>query len=351
VKEMASSNDEDLTVALVGDLNLGTPIKPDIVLDLIKKDFAAIDVKFCNLEGCLFNPNILLEHKPGWRHCDHALAKVLAELKLNAAACANNVHFGEAAIKHSLSVLDKHKIAHAGAGMNRSEARRPAIFESHGTTFGLLSYTSVFWPIGQVASDKTAGVATVKAYTSYEPHRRLFEMPGAPPTTLTRPDEKDCEEVRNEIVELRKKVDILAVYFHWGVSGQHEVCQYQAALGRLAINAGADLVVGSHPHVIQAIEVYEGKPIFYSLGNFIFGSDFKPARGYRNGLVAMAEVRNRKVATIWTIPSALNEKEQPALLRPDQPESAAIMDNVGRMSSMFGTKLSRDGSRYLVLAT
>jgi len=62
---MASSNDEDLTVALVGDLNLGTPIKPDIVLDLIKKDFAAIDVKFFNLEGCLFNPNILLEHKPG----------------------------------------------------------------------------------------------------------------------------------------------------------------------------------------------------------------------------------------------------------------------------------------------
>ena len=347
---MANKDRPSLSVALVGDLNLGTPIDPNNVLDLIKTDFDSFDVKFCNLEGCLFDPNVLLEHKPGWRHCDHALSKVLADLKINAAACANNVHFGEAAIKHSLSVLDKHNIAHAGAGMNRKEARRPAIFESHGTTFGLLSYTSVFWPIGQAASEKNAGVATIKVYTSYEPHRRLFEMPGAPPTTLTRPDEKDCEEVANEIVDLRKKVDLLVVYFHWGVSGQHEVCQYQTALGRLAVNAGADLVVGSHPHVVQPIEIYQGKPIFYSLGNFIFGSDFKPARGYRNGLVAIAGVENRHVVEVSVAPSAINGNEQPALLKPNQPESAAIIDNVNRLSSAFGTQLRRHDNQFWIVA-
>ena len=89
--------------------------------------------------------------------------------------------------------------------MNRNEARRPAIFQSNGTTFGLLSYTSVFWPIGQAASEKNAGVATVKIYTAYEPHRRLFEMPGATATTLTHPDEKECEEIKNDIIEIRKK--------------------------------------------------------------------------------------------------------------------------------------------------
>ena len=140
---MASNTGSGLSVALVGDLNLGTPINPHNVLDLIKMDFGAFDVKFCNLEGCLFNPNVLLEHKPGWRHCDQAHVQVLAELKLNAAACANNVHFGQAAIEHSLSLLDKHNIAHAGAGINRQGARRPAIFEWKGTTFGLLSYTAV----------------------------------------------------------------------------------------------------------------------------------------------------------------------------------------------------------------
>jgi len=138
------------------------------------------------------------------------------------------------------------------------------------------------------------------------------------------------------------------VYFHWGVSGQHEVCQYQTALGRVAIDAGADLVVGSHPHVVQAIEIYKGKPIFYSLGNFIFGSDFKPARGYRNGLVAIAEVNNRQVVKVSVAPSALNRKEQPALLGPDQQGSAAIVDHVNRSSSAFGTQLTRHDNGFLV---
>ena len=347
---MASRTESNLSVALVGDVNLGTPIDPHNVLDLIKLDFGDFGVKICNLEGCLFDPNVLLDHKPGWRHCDQAHIQVLAELKLTAAACANNVHFGAAAIKHSLSLLDKHNIVHAGAGMNRSEARRPALFESQGTTFGLLSYTSVYWPIGQAAGEKTAGVATVKVYTAYEPHRRLFEMPGAPATILTHPDEKECEEIKNDIIELRKKVDVLVVYFHWGVSGNHEVCQYQTTLGRLAIDAGADVVVGSHPHVVQAVEIYQGKPIVYSLGNFIFGSDFKPARGYRNGMVAIAEVENRQVARVFIVPSAINEKEQPALLASDPSASAALMDNLKKLSSAFSTQFIRHGQRFLVTA-
>ena len=348
---MASRTESDLSVALVGDLNLGTPINPRNVLDLIKADFNVFDVKFCNLEGCLFDPNVLLEHKPGWRHCDQPHVQVLAELKLNAAACANNVHFGAAAIKHSLSLLDQHNIAHAGAGINRNEARRPAIFESTGhhiRTAFLYVRVLADWTGGR---RKNAGVATVKVYTAYEPHRRLFEMPGAPATTLTHPDEKECEEIKNDIIELRKKVDVLVVYFHWGVSGRHEVCQYQTALGRAAIDAGADLVVGSHPHVVQAVEIYKGKPIFYSLGNFIFGSDFKPARGYRNGLVAIAEVKNRQVVRVSIVPSAINETEQPALLEPDQSESAALMDNLKRLSSVFDARFIRQGERFLVTAT
>ena len=186
---MASDTQRDLSLALVGDINLGSPIEPANVLDLVREDFDAFDMKICNLEGCLFDPDVLLQHKPGWRHCNRDFVKVLAELKINAAACANNVHFGDDAIKQSLSLLEKYNIGHAGAGMNVREARRPAIFGAKDTTFGLLSYTSVFWPIGQAATESKAGVASVKVYTSYEPHRRLLEMPGAPATTLTHPDE------------------------------------------------------------------------------------------------------------------------------------------------------------------
>lgn len=345
---MSNGKKRGSQIALVGDVNLGSPINPDNVLDLIKRDFNEFDAKICNLEGCLFDPAVVLEHKPGWRHCDQAHIKVLVEPKFNAVACANNVHFGEDAIRQSLSVVTQHNIAHSGAGINRNEARSPAIFEVDGTTFGLLSYTSVFWPVGQAASETKAGIATVKIYTSYQPHRRLFEMPGAPATTLTYPDEKEFDDMKNDIITLRKKVDVVIVYFHWGVSGQYEICQYQTTLGKAAIDAGADLVVGSHPHVVQSIEIYKGKPIFYSLGNFIFGSDFKPARGYRNGLVAVAEVRNGEVVRVLVVPSAINEKEQPALLHPDQAESKAIMDKTIRSSSSFGTKITRHGERFLV---
>jgi poly-gamma-glutamate capsule biosynthesis protein CapA/YwtB (metallophosphatase superfamily) len=175
-------------------------------------------------------------------------------------------------------------------------------------------------------------------------------MPGAPATTLTRPDERDCEELTREIGELRKKVDVLVVYFHWGVSGQQEICEYQQSLGRLAIDAGADLVAGSHPHVVQAVELYKVKPVFYSLGNFIFGSDFKPARGYRNGLVAIAEIEKRRVVRICVQPSAINAGEQPALLRAAQPEAAAMIDNLQRSSAAFNTGLSRHRDRWTVTA-
>ena len=59
---------------------------------------------------------------------------------------------------------------------------------------------------------------------------------------------------------------------HWGIERDEKPQEYQRTLGRQLIDAGADLVIGSHPHVLQGIEYYQGKPIVYSLGNFIFGS-------------------------------------------------------------------------------
>lgn len=338
----------NLSVAFVGDVNLGSPINPNNVFDLVKRNFEAFDAKFFNLEGCLFNSELELDYKPGWHHCDAANVKALVELRFNAAACANNVHFSEDAIRSSLSQLDKHNIVHAGAGMNYDQARTPAIFDAAGTKFGLLAYTSVFWPLGHAATKNTAGVATLKIYTSYQPHRRLHEMPGAPATTLTYPDEQELEAVKNDIRNLRKKVEILVVYFHWGVSGSQEPCQYQTTLGRAAIDSGADLVIGSHPHVVQGVEFYKGKPIFYSLGNFVFGTGFKPVRGYRTGLVAVAELRNHEVIKVSAFPNMINGNEQPTLLAPDQPESRTIIDSLTRLSSPFGTRVTRDDNRLLL---
>ena len=64
----------------------------------------------------------------------------------------------------------------------------------------------------------------------------------------------------------------MVVLIHWGIEREEKPQEYQRALAKRYIDAGADLVIGSHPHVLQGIEYYKGKPIFYSLGNFVFGS-------------------------------------------------------------------------------
>ena len=99
-----------------------------------------------------------------------------------------NVHFGATAVMESLRVLDASGIAYVGAGSNREKARRPAVIEKKGLRFGFLSFSSVFHPVGHAAGTDSPGIATVKGITHYEPHPRVFEMPGAPARTISFPD-------------------------------------------------------------------------------------------------------------------------------------------------------------------
>ncbi|WP_445612452.1 CapA family protein [Geobacillus sp. YF-1] len=86
------------------------------------------------------------------------------------------------------------------------------------------------------------------------------------------------KQIANDIRMLRKQgADLILVHFHWGVERSYVPNSTQKALGRFAIDSGADLVVGHHPHVVQGIEEYKGKFIVYSLGNFMFGGNKNPS--------------------------------------------------------------------------
>ena len=76
-----------------------------------------------------------------------------------------------------------------------------------------------------------------------------------------------------EIEKAKENCDYLCVYVHWGIERNTTPEDYQKSMAKQYIDAGADAVIGSHPHVLQGIEFYQGKPIFYSLGNFIFNQD------------------------------------------------------------------------------
>lgn len=171
---------------------------------------------------------------------------MMNELEIDIVTLANNhsLDFGTDALVDTCSVLEAAGIRYAGAGPNMDRARQLQTMEVKGKTIGFLAASRVYPDPAWVANSKKPGMVS-----------------GYDPTILL-----------EEIEKAEGSCDYLVVYLHWGIERDEKPQEYQRALGKKIIDAGADLVIGSHPHVLQGIEYYNGKPICYSLGNFIFGS-------------------------------------------------------------------------------
>lgn len=168
------------------------------------------------------------------------------EMGIDGVSLANNhaLDFGTDALLDSCDTLDGAGILHTGAGASLEEAKKPVIAEINGIRVGILGATRVIPEAGWAAGKNHPGMlATYDASATLEEIRRM-----------------------------RTECDYVAVFVHWGIEREERPQEYQRTLGQQYIDAGADLVVGSHPHVLQGIEYYKGKPIVYSLGNFVFGS-------------------------------------------------------------------------------
>ncbi|GAA6269729.1 CapA family protein [Enterocloster alcoholdehydrogenati] len=171
---------------------------------------------------------------------------IFQEMGIDIVTLANNhtLDFGTEALMDTCDTLDQAEIYHVGAGRNLEEAKQPAVLTAKGKKIGFLGASRVI----PVASWNAAAAAP-GLLTTYDPTLLL-------------------EEIRT----LKETCDYVVVYVHWGIERSERPEAYQRSLGQQYIDAGADLVIGSHPHVLQGIEYYKGKPIVYSLGNFIFGS-------------------------------------------------------------------------------
>lgn len=286
-------------MGFVGDINLLDFPTDKNPFHRMMPYLGGLDLSAGTLEGLLAEP-VELFYKAGFTHVGEGHAPNLAASGFKALNLASNVTFGHDAIARTIAQLDEAGIGHAGAGLNREEARRPMIVEAGGYKIGLISRTSVFWPHHHEALADQAGVIPLRVTTAYQPHPRLIELPGAPAIVHTFPNQEELEELKADVAELRGKVDLLFTYFHFGVSSQRDVVQYQRTVARAVIDAGADGVFGSHAHVVQPIEVYNGKPIFYGLSQVIFGWPFVARLKHPGGPGLVAELEISGGARRWT---------------------------------------------------
>lgn len=339
-------------LVLVGDTNLQHRSNPAGAFDHVLPILKSADLLFGHLEGPLSTPSSDptvpdIPYKSGWRHSDPSMVKGLQTAGFSAMCCASNVAYGRQAVLDTIATLDSAKIKHCGIGSNLEEARRPALVERAGVKFGFLSYTSVFWPVGHAAQQDAPGVTTIKATTAYQPGPRALEMPGVPPVVVTTPDPSELAAMEMDIKKLRAQVDIIVISCHWGVSGSHQVQDYQRTIGRAAINAGADIVMGHHPHVFQGIELWQGCPIFYSLGNFAF--DWERMRGrHLDGLLVSCEISNRRLNDVSIMPVRRNSENFIEILDSTSAEGHRIVEHVGALSSEMNTRLTLSGASMLV---
>lgn len=192
----------------------------------------------------------------------------LAELGFDVATLASNHTFdqGPHGVLDTVAELGRLGIATTGAGATLEEARQPAIVECDGLKLGFLAYNAV-GPRESWATTVKAGAAYVRITEHYEVE---LASPGALATEYTAPDFDSLAELQDDVERLKARVDVVAVTLHKGIGFvRAQLAQYERPLARAAIDAGADVVVGHHAHILRGVEVYRGRPIFHGINHFV----------------------------------------------------------------------------------
>lgn len=257
-----------LTILMVGDLILDEP-NPDAFFDLVRPVLQRTDVLVGHVEvphtkrGCESSADIPAPP------VDPAHLDALGRAGFNVATLAGNHIFdaGISGIEDTIGALRAQGIETTGAGSNLTEAREPAIVTRNGLRLGFLSFNCV-GPRESWASDQKAGCAYVEIITHYE---LGHATPGGPPSRIfTFVEPKTLEQMQEDVEHLRRDVDLLTIALHKGLTHTPaKLAMYERPLAKAAIEAGADIVVSHHGHILQGVEVYKGKPIYHGLGNFV----------------------------------------------------------------------------------
>ncbi|MFC2067136.1 CapA family protein [Chloroflexota bacterium] len=371
-------NQEQDTVSLyaVGDVCVNRD-NPESAFALCSSVTNEADIAFCQLETMYSERGApsLLAGKALRAHPRNVSGLTSAGFDVASLAGNHCLDWGDDALLDTIEVLEGNNIRTVGAGKNIAEARKPLIIERKGLRIAFLAYNSIL-PHRYWADTDKPGCAPIRASTLYEP----FEhgQPGTPARILTFADKQDLEAMISDIRNARKSADVVIVSLHWGLHfAPATLAMYQKEVGYAAIDAGAEMIIGHHAHILKGIEVYKGKVITYSLCNFAFdlhitAKDFEspkrkelakvyPNRKWfpdyptypfpfdsRKTILVKCSISKKGVQKVSFLPVLVNSQGQPEVLKRQDKRSLEVFNYMDELCKELGTKLSFEGDEVLI---
>lgn len=332
--EAGDVHDNESTLVVVGDMEIDRP-EPRNTFSKVASYLKAADIRFGGLEASMSHLGEAATGKIVMRHSPEMIQGYL-EGGFDALAFASNhcMDYGIEPFVETMELLERNGIAYSGAGRNIQEARTPAVLERGGVRYGFLSYVLEL-PLGWGANPAKPGVAPIRQDALY-----------GPPYV----NEEDLEAMIADIERARPRVDFLLASFHWGASQSRTLTLSQQAVAHAAVEAGVDIVVGHHPHILQGVEVFRGRPIFYALGNFVLDHDhpmFLPTA--RESICLKLTLRGGALNRVKIAPVVIEEDGSPRIPGEGEPKSVEILNSLAALSIKLGTKLEISGGEGVVL--
>ncbi len=288
----------------------------DFPFRLIGAELVRADLVFGNLECPLSVRGRPTKNDVCYR-ADPAFAKSLADANIKAVSFSNNhcMDYGESAFLDTLEALKLNGIRVVGAGRSLAEVCRPALFEIHGIKIAFFAFNNI-----------------------------------GPETAYALPDESGVIPLNEVSISktvglIREQVDFVFASVHWGREELGPPSDEIVRLAHLLVDQGADAVLGHHSHVPGSIEIYNSKPIFYSLGNFIFGHTHSY---WTDNVMAQFTLRPNRDFEVELIPigSLGVEQYQPLVL--DGARGADVIQMVSVLSSPFGTIINSADGKHVI---
>lgn len=372
---------DDLVLYAVGDV---APYREDpaSIFQRVTGVIRQADIAFCQLEINLSQQGSPLPQARLAMRADPKTARAIKQAGFSVVSFASNhcMDWGREAFLDTISALEEQDLLVIGVGRNIEEARKPAIVECKGNRIAFLAYNSIL-PQGYWAETNRPGCAPMRGLTVYE--QIEHDQPGTPCRIHTFPHMGDLKAMVDDIRKAKSKADLVIVSMHWGIHFIPAViADYQREIARVAIDSGADLILGHHAHILKGIEVYKGKVVFYSLCNFaldlsptkemlenpghkeiaVLNPEWKPDPEYptyflppdsRKTIIAKCIISNKAIRSVSFLPTYINKQSQPeVLISKDERfgEVVGYMEEISRDQGL-SANYAIDGDKVIIHKT